>query len=117
MSDWKRVVKVAEEFKKSTERIDILINDAGRGIMTYALPDYGVDRHMAVNHLGLVILTSHLLPLLKTAEEGNCPYRGTRLECASSYAFGLQIQIPGRTEPRSRSKRPIWAQQNSCGVV
>jgi hypothetical protein len=42
MSDWKRDVKVAEEIKKSTERIDILINDAARGIMTYALTDYGL---------------------------------------------------------------------------
>jgi len=40
--------------------------------MTYQLTSYGVDRHMAVNHMGHVILTSHLLPLMKkTAEKGN----------------------------------------------
>ena len=33
--------------------------------MTFQLTDYGVDRHMAVNHFGHVILTSHLLPLMK----------------------------------------------------
>jgi len=49
-----------------------LINNGGRGIMTYQLTDYGVDRHFALNHVGHVILTSHLLPLLKkTAENGN----------------------------------------------
>lgn len=70
-ADWAQVKSVAEQIKKSTDRIDILINNAARGIMTYELTDYGVDRHMAVNHFGHVILTSHLLPLIKkTAESG-----------------------------------------------
>ena len=38
--------------------------------MTYQLSDDGIDRHMAVNHFGHVILTSHLLPVIKkTASE------------------------------------------------
>ncbi|KAI0888807.1 retinol dehydrogenase 12 [Annulohypoxylon maeteangense] len=72
LSDWWRVKDVAEEIKKASDRLDILINNAARGIMTYQLTDYGVDRHMAVNHMGHVILTSYLLPLMKqTAEGGN----------------------------------------------
>jgi len=72
MSDWVAVAAVADKIAKSTDRLDILINCAGRGIMTYQLTSYGVDRHMAVNHMGHVILTSHLLPLMKkTASNGN----------------------------------------------
>ncbi|OAA78804.1 retinol dehydrogenase 12 [Akanthomyces lecanii RCEF 1005] len=72
MSDWKRVKEVAESIKESEDRLDILINNAGRGIMTYQLTDYGVDRHMAVNHIGHVVLTTHLLPLMKrTANSGS----------------------------------------------
>ncbi|KAI0446996.1 oxidoreductase bli-4 [Xylaria telfairii] len=72
LSDWKKTKEIAGEIKKDADRLDILINNAGRGIMTYQLTDYGVDRHMAVNHMGHVVLTSHLLPLLKaTAESGN----------------------------------------------
>lgn len=72
LSNWKNVKDVAEKIKDTTDRLDILVNNAGRGIMTYQLTDDGVDRHMAVNHMGHVILTSHLLPLLKqTAEKGN----------------------------------------------
>lgn len=72
MADWARVAKVSTEIKNSTDRLDILINNAGRGIMSYQLTDHGVERHMAVNHMGHVILTSHLLPLLKkTAAAGN----------------------------------------------
>ncbi|KAF7520642.1 hypothetical protein G7054_g12699 [Neopestalotiopsis clavispora] len=72
ISDWTRTKDVAEKVKKENDRLDILINNAARGIMTYQLTDYGVDRHMALNHMGHVILTSHLLPLMKkTAEQGN----------------------------------------------
>ena len=72
MGDWQRVTEVAKEIRDMTDRLDILVNNAARGIMTYQLTDYGVDRHMAVNHMGHVILTSHLLPLLKeTAKQGH----------------------------------------------
>ncbi|KAK4560872.1 hypothetical protein LTR86_005452 [Recurvomyces mirabilis] len=72
MSDWKHVAKVAMDIAKETDRLDILVNNAARGIMTHQLTDYGVDRHIAVNHMGHVILTSHLLPLLKkTADSGS----------------------------------------------
>lgn len=72
IGDWTRIASVAKEIASQTDRLDILINDAARGIMTYELTDYGVDRHMAVNHIGHVILTSHLLPLMKsTAGNGN----------------------------------------------
>ncbi|KAG5980878.1 putative oxidoreductase bli-4, mitochondrial [Claviceps digitariae] len=72
LGDWKRVKDVAEQIKSSTDRLDILVNNAGRGTMTYELSEYGVDRHMAVNHMGHVVLTSHLLPLMKkTADKGS----------------------------------------------
>ncbi|KAK4645069.1 putative oxidoreductase bli-4, mitochondrial [Podospora bellae-mahoneyi] len=72
LSDWRRVKEVAEMIKRDNDRLDILVNNSGRGIMSAELTSYGVDRHMAVNHMGHVVLTSHLLPLMqKTAEEGN----------------------------------------------
>lgn len=73
LADWEGVVKVATEISKETDRIDILINNAGRGIMTQQFaPKNGIDLHMACNHMGHVVLTSHLLPLIKkTAESGD----------------------------------------------
>lgn len=72
LSDWEQTGKVAFEISEKTDRLDILINNAARGIMTYQLNKAGVDLHMATNHMGHVVLTSHLLPLLKsTAEKGN----------------------------------------------
>lgn len=72
MSDWKRVTDVAAEIRRQTDRLDIVVNNAARGIMTYQLDQQGVDRHMSVSLIGHVVLTSHLLPLLKqTAEQGH----------------------------------------------
>ena len=72
LSDWRRVKEVAGEIMKENNRLDILINNAARGVTTYEVTDYGVDRHMALNHFGHVILTSHLFPLLKkTARNGS----------------------------------------------
>ena len=47
LSDWKKVKQTADKITSSTDRIDILINNAARGIMTYQLTDYGVDRHVS----------------------------------------------------------------------
>jgi len=72
LADWEQTGRTAFDIAKKTDRLDILINNAGRGIMSYQLNKSGVDLHMATNHFGHVILTSHLLPLLKkTAEKGD----------------------------------------------
>lgn len=72
LSDWKQVKETADKITSSTDRIDILINNAARGIMTAQLTDKGVDLHLALNHMGHDVLTSHLLPVLKkTSEKGD----------------------------------------------
>ncbi|KAF2156217.1 retinol dehydrogenase 12 [Myriangium duriaei CBS 260.36] len=71
-SDWVAAAKVAGEIASQTDRIDILINNAARGIMTRQLDVNGVDLHMSTNHIGHDVITSHLLPVLKkTADAGH----------------------------------------------
>lgn len=50
LGDWKKLKDVAERIEKETDRVDILVGNAGRGIMTAQQTEDGVDRHMAVNH-------------------------------------------------------------------
>lgn len=81
-SDLTGVVETAKKIRDQTDRLDIMCLNSGRGIMTYQLTEYGVDRHMAVNHIGHVVLTSHLLPLLKeTSSKGK-----VRIQIQSSNA-------------------------------
>lgn len=54
LTDWRGVTQTAKKISESTDRLDILINNAARGIMTYQLTDYGVDEHMAVRFLCLL---------------------------------------------------------------
>ncbi|KAB2579734.1 putative oxidoreductase bli-4 [Lasiodiplodia theobromae] len=72
LSDWDAAADTATQIAVRTDRLDILICNAARGIMTVQrAPHNGVDLHMAVNHMGHSVITSHLLPLLKrTAAEG-----------------------------------------------
>jgi NAD(P)-dependent dehydrogenase (short-subunit alcohol dehydrogenase family) len=70
LANWAQVSQLADKISKSTDRLDILLNNAGRGIMSQDITTSGVDRHMALNHVGHVILTSHLLPLMKKTAEG-----------------------------------------------
>ncbi|KAG8707691.1 hypothetical protein FRC08_000340 [Ceratobasidium sp. 394] len=72
LSDWSATKACAESLLPQLDRLDILLNIAGRGIMTAQRNNADIDLHMAMNHFGHVILTSTLLPLLKkTSEEGN----------------------------------------------
>ncbi|KAF1965873.1 NAD(P)-binding protein [Bimuria novae-zelandiae CBS 107.79] len=71
LSDWEQTGKTAFKIASKTDRLDILINNAARGVMTAQRAKKGVDLHMATNHIGHVVLTSHLLPVLKeTAKKG-----------------------------------------------
>lgn len=71
LSDWERLGPLSLDLARKLERLDILINNAGRGIMSFELDKHDIDMNMSINHFGHVILTSHLLPLLKkTAEKG-----------------------------------------------
>jgi len=65
LSDWEATAQTAQTIAQKTDRLDILINNAARGIMTAQRSKHDVDLHMATNHFGHVVLTSHLLPLLK----------------------------------------------------
>ena len=49
LTDWHAVAKVAKEITEKTDRLDILVNNAARGIMTYQLTQYGVDRHVSLS--------------------------------------------------------------------
>lgn len=72
LADWAAVADVSARITAQTSTLDILICNAARGIMTaQRAATSGVDLHMAVNHVGHTVLTSHLLPLLKaTAARG-----------------------------------------------
>lgn len=94
LSSWTETEKVAFDIADKTDRLDILINNAKRGIMTQQLAKGEVDLHMAQNHMGHVVLTSHLLPLLKkTASRKYCSNRKPRFERPRKCSQRHQIRV------------------------
>ncbi|TFY66520.1 hypothetical protein EVG20_g4574 [Dentipellis fragilis] len=57
--------KAAEEVLAKEDRLDILINNAARGVEKYELSKNGVELNVAINHFGHFVFTQTLLPLLK----------------------------------------------------
>lgn len=55
------------EIEERTDRIDVLVNNAGITLRSREETSEGIDRMLAVNHLGPFLLTNLLLPLLKQA--------------------------------------------------
>ncbi|ETI46889.1 hypothetical protein F442_08736 [Phytophthora nicotianae P10297] len=64
-SDLTSVKQFAQEFKKTHDRLDLLINNAGIMGGTYTKTVDGYERQFATNHLGHFALTAHLFDLMK----------------------------------------------------
>lgn len=69
LSDVNSLIKVGDEIKSKYNKIDILINNAGIIILKKELTDYGIEKTLAVNHLGHFLLTYLLLDLILTSTE------------------------------------------------
>ena len=106
LSDWHAVKATADKIARSTDRIDILINNAARGIMTYQITDYGVDRH--VSRHSQSGLRTELISVIDSGEPHgprdidkpsatnhkedrragqHCPHRQPGFECPPSHTF------------------------------
>lgn len=59
------VKKAAQELLSKTDRIDLLINNAGGIFQEFELNSDGLERHFVVNHLSHFLLTKLLLNVLK----------------------------------------------------
>jgi NAD(P)-dependent dehydrogenase (short-subunit alcohol dehydrogenase family) len=62
--------KLAEEIAARTDRLDLLVNNAGGMTDRLVMTSEGLEANYAGNHLGPMALTEALLPLLRKAAEG-----------------------------------------------
>jgi NAD(P)-dependent dehydrogenase (short-subunit alcohol dehydrogenase family) len=83
--------RVAKEIAARTDRIDLLINNAGGMCKGKAITEEGFEENFAGNHLGPFLLTDRLLPLLRRAA-AEAPAGAVRILNTSSDASEM---IPG----------------------
>ncbi|KAJ3573515.1 hypothetical protein NP233_g2380 [Leucocoprinus birnbaumii] len=80
LSDPRSAKSAAEEFLQKEERLDILINNAGKVAGPYGLTKDGLQDTMTINYLSHFVLTENLLPLLiKTSKQEGSDVRVVNL--------------------------------------
>lgn len=65
--------RVADEIAAETERVDVLMNNAGGMATEKVMTAEGLEENFAGNHLGPFLLTNRLLPLLRQAATDTPP--------------------------------------------
>src|SRR6185369_6124804 len=108
LSRMAEVGALANEIAARTDRIDVFINNAGGVANRLVMTDEGLEQNFAGNHLGPMLLTQRLLPLLRAAAADQ-PHGTVRIINTSSAASemlpaididdlqGLNDFDPGRT--------------------
>jgi NAD(P)-dependent dehydrogenase (short-subunit alcohol dehydrogenase family) len=84
LADLKSVTRFANDFLAESERLDILINNAGVMAIPYQQTADGFEMQFGTNHLGHFALTGKLFSLLQKTP-------GSRVVTVSSYAHMLGI--------------------------
>ncbi|CAK4031472.1 Hypothetical predicted protein [Lecanosticta acicola] len=70
------VKKAADDFNSRSDRLDLLINNAGVMAVPYSKTKEGYEVQFGTNHIGHALFTKLLLPtLLRTAEQPNADVR------------------------------------------
>ena len=70
LADLSSVRSFSERFSSRSDRLDILINNAGVMIPPKSFTKDGFELQFGTNHLGHFALTGHLLPILESTEGG-----------------------------------------------
>lgn len=72
LASFKSIENAANAFNSRSERLDILLNNAGVMAMPYSKTSEGYEIQFGTNHMGHALLTKLLLPtLLRTAEKAD----------------------------------------------
>jgi len=76
LTSFASIKKAADEFNAKSDRLDILINNAGIMAVPYSLTKENYEIQFGTNHVGHALLTKLLLPtLLKTASQPGADVR------------------------------------------
>ncbi len=94
LSSFRGVVSIADEFRASFQKLDVLINNAGIFLTEYQETEDGLETQWMVNYLAPYLLTRRLLDLLKNTIEGriinvssNAHFRG-KIDFENGYVPG-----------------------------
>lgn len=85
--------RAAREIAGLTDRVDVLVNNAGGMAKTRVITAEGYEQNFAGNHLGPFLLTARLLPLMRRAA-ADAPKGGVRILNTASDASEMIKALP-----------------------
>lgn len=85
------VLRLVEEIAALTDRVDLLVNNAGGMVRSLEMTAEGLESCFAGNHLGPFLLTNRLLPLLRRAAKAR---PGGNVRIINTSSDGSEM-IPG----------------------
>lgn len=80
-----QVRRLAAEVQDRTDRLHLLVNNAGTAFRERGLTEDGIERALAVNHLAPFLLTLLLLPRLRAGAPARIVNVGTRFDTAMDF--------------------------------
>lgn len=97
--------RVAEEVKRLTDRLDVLINNAGMMTLEKKMTEEGIESQFGCNHVGHFLFTNLLVPLLLPASGKsrvvNLTSLGHRLSPVRFHDYNFEgKEIPEEEKPR-----------------
>jgi NAD(P)-dependent dehydrogenase (short-subunit alcohol dehydrogenase family) len=102
---------LAEEVQARTERLDVLVNNAGVTLLSRRTTEDGLEATFATNHLAYFLLTGLLLPLLRAGA------RARIVSVASdAHRFGRLDLDDLQNERRYRAMR-VYGQSKAANIL
>ena len=86
--------RAAREIAALTDRVDVLVNNAGGMAKVKVVTSEGYEANFAGNHLGPFLLTARLLPLLRAAAAADAPRGSVRILNTASDASEMIKDLP-----------------------
>ena len=112
LSSMKQVVALAEAIAAKTDRLDVLINNAGVFVNRRIDTEDGYELTFAVNHLAPFVLTTRLLPLLKAS----APARVVTVSSAL-HARVSSFDVAALARPPAGSPSMAYNHSKLCNVL
>lgn len=91
LSDFGSCVRCANQVREQTDSLDILILNAGIGMMTDFELINGIEKIWTVNYLGHVVLAMNLLPTVQSAAGGRIVHVGSKAGYALAPEGGIDF--------------------------